>query len=54
MPPCACSVLCPSTHSSWPVAFARVAALVTEHGGTLAHPTIVVREYGIPADVVRR
>lgn len=44
-------LVCPSTHSSWSVAFARAAALVTDYGGMLAHPAIVAREYGIPAVV---
>jgi rifampicin phosphotransferase len=44
-------LVCPSTHSSWSVAFARAAALVTDHGGMLAHPAIVAREYAIPAVV---
>jgi pyruvate,water dikinase len=44
-------LVCPSTHSSWSVVFARAAALVTDHGGMLAHPAIVAREYGIPAVV---
>ena len=44
-------LVCPSTHSSWSVAFAWAAALVTDHGGMLAHPAIVAREYGIPAVV---
>lgn len=44
-------LVCPSTHSSWSVAFARAAALVTDHGRMLAHPAIVAREYGIPAVV---
>lgn len=42
-------LVCPSTHSSWAVVFARAAALVTDHGGMLSHPAIVAREYGIPA-----
>jgi pyruvate,water dikinase len=44
-------LVCPSTHSSWAIAFARAAALVTDHGGMLAHPAIVAREFGIPAVV---
>jgi pyruvate,water dikinase len=44
-------LVCRSTHSSWSVAFGRAAALVTDHGGMLAHPAIVAREYGIPAVV---
>lgn len=44
-------LVCRSTHSSWAVVFARATALVTDHGGALAHPSIVAREYGIPAVV---
>lgn len=44
-------LVCPSTHSSWAVVFARATALVTDHGGALSHPSIVAREYGIPAVV---
>ena len=44
-------LVCPSTHSSWSVVFAQAAALVTDHGGALSHPSIVAREYGIPAVV---
>lgn len=44
-------LVCPSTHSSWAVVFARAAAVVTDHGGVLSHPAIVAREYGIPAVV---
>ena len=42
---------CPSTHSSWAMVFACAAALVTDHGGALAHPSLVAREYGFPAVV---
>jgi pyruvate,water dikinase len=44
-------LVCPSTHSTWALVFARAAALVTDHGGMLAHPAIVAREHGIPAVV---
>ena len=44
-------LVCPSTHSSWAIVFARAAAVVTDHGGVLSHPAIVAREYGIPAVV---
>jgi pyruvate,water dikinase len=44
-------LVCPSTHSSWAVVFARAAAVVTDHGGVFSHPAIVAREYGIPAVV---
>lgn len=44
-------LVCPSTHSSWAMVFARAAAVVTDHGGILSHPALVAREYGIPAVV---
>ncbi len=44
-------LVCPTTHSSWALAFARAGALVTDYGGMLSHPAIVAREYDIPAVV---
>lgn len=44
-------LVCPSTHSTWAVVFAKAAAVITDHGGALSHPSIVAREYGIPAVV---
>lgn len=44
-------LVCPSTHSSWAVVFAKAAAVVTDHGGLLSHPSIVAREFGLPAVV---
>lgn len=38
-----------STTPAWTPLFARIAGLVTDLGGPLAHGSIVAREYGIPA-----
>ena len=42
-------LVCPTTTTVWTVVFSVIGALVTEAGGTLSHPAIVAREYGIPA-----
>ena len=48
----ACDVLvCPVTSPVWSVLFPSVGALVTDTGGTLSHPAISAREYGVPAVV---
>lgn len=44
-------LVAPLTTSSWEVLFPHIGALVTEGGGTLSHPAIVAREYGLPAVV---
>ncbi len=44
-------LVCPSTHSSWTVAFSKVGALVADGGSILSHPAIIAREHGIPAVV---
>jgi phosphohistidine swiveling domain-containing protein len=44
-------LVCPSTHSSWTVAFGKVGALVTDGGSILSHPAIIAREHGIPGVV---
>jgi len=41
--------VCPTTHSSWTVAFSKVGALVADGGSILSHPSIIAREHGIPA-----
>jgi rifampicin phosphotransferase len=38
-----------TTTPAWTPLFARIAGLVTDLGGPLAHGSIVAREYGIPA-----
>jgi pyruvate,water dikinase len=42
-------LVCPTTTPAWTPLFAQVLGLVTDIGGTLAHGSIVAREYGIPA-----
>jgi rifampicin phosphotransferase len=42
-------LVCTGTAPSWSVVFSTIGALITETGGTLSHPAIVAREYGIPA-----
>ncbi|GAA1525198.1 PEP/pyruvate-binding domain-containing protein [Nocardioides humi] len=42
-------LVCRSTSPAWLPLLARAAAVVTEHGGLLAHAAIVARELGIPA-----
>jgi phosphohistidine swiveling domain-containing protein len=42
-------LVCPTTTPAWTPLFSQSRALVTDIGGILAHGSIVVREYGIPA-----
>jgi pyruvate,water dikinase len=42
-------LVCPTTTPAWTPLLAQVLGLVTDIGGTLAHGSIVAREYGIPA-----
>jgi phosphohistidine swiveling domain-containing protein len=44
-------LVCPVTSPVWSVLFPSIGALVTDTGGTLSHPAIIAREYGIPAVV---
>jgi rifampicin phosphotransferase len=44
-------LVCPSTDPRWTPLFALAAALVTDHGGSLAHAAVVAREYRLPAVV---
>lgn len=39
------------TNPAWVVLFTKVHGLVTEAGGTMSHPAVVAREFGIPAVV---
>jgi pyruvate,water dikinase len=41
-------LVCPCTSASWSPAFALLKGLVVNMGGSLSHPAIVSREYGIP------
>lgn len=42
-------LVCPATNPAWTPLFARVAAVVVDHGGSASHAAIVAREYGIAA-----
>lgn len=42
-------LVCPTTTPAWTPLFARASGLVTDIGGSLAHGSIVAREYDIPA-----
>jgi len=42
-------LVCTTTTPAWTPLFAQAKGLVTDIGGTLAHGSIVAREYGIPA-----
>lgn len=44
-------LVCPMTSPSWSPILAQVGAIVADHGGMLAHPAIIAREFGIPAVV---
>lgn len=44
-------LVAPTTSSSWTIVFNVVSAVVTDSGGTLGHPAIMAREFGIPAVV---
>ncbi len=44
-------LVCESTSPNWTPAFGKIAACVCDGGGTLAHASIVSREYGIPCVV---
>ena len=44
-------LVCKMTNPAWVVLFTKVSALVTDAGGTVSHPAVVSREFGIPAVV---
>lgn len=47
-------LVCPSTGPAWGVVFGKVRALVTDVGSLLSHPSIIAREFGIPAVVATK
>ncbi|MGR7027654.1 PEP/pyruvate-binding domain-containing protein [Geodermatophilus sp. URMC 62] len=47
-------LVCPVTSPVWSVLFPLVGALVTDAGGTLSHPAIIAREFGVPAVIATR
>ena len=44
-------LVCPVTAPSWGPVFGKIAAAVSDIGGTLSHAAIVAREYGMPSVV---
>jgi phosphoenolpyruvate synthase/pyruvate phosphate dikinase len=44
-------LVCRMTNPAWVVLFNKVSGLVTDAGGTVSHPAVVSREFGIPAVV---
>ena len=44
-------LVCRMTNPAWVVLFTKIRGLVTEAGGTVSHPAVVAREFGIPAVV---
>jgi phosphohistidine swiveling domain-containing protein len=44
-------MVCIMTNPAWVVVFTKIAGIVCDSGGALAHPAVVAREFGIPAVV---
>jgi phosphohistidine swiveling domain-containing protein len=44
-------LVCQMTNPAWVVLFTKIGGLITDAGGTLSHPAVVSREFGIPAVV---
>ena len=44
-------LVCRMTNPAWVVLFTKIRGLVTDAGGTVSHPAVVAREFGIPAVV---
>jgi pyruvate,water dikinase len=44
-------LVCQMTNPAWVVLFTKIVGLVTDAGGTVSHPAVVSREFGIPAVV---
>ena len=44
-------MVCIMTNPAWVVVFSKIAGVVTDTGGVLAHTAVVAREFGIPAVV---
>ena len=42
-------LVCQMTNPAWVVLFTKIAGLVTDAGGTVSHPAVLSREFGIPA-----
>jgi pyruvate,water dikinase len=44
-------MVCQMTNPAWVVLFTKIVGLVTDAGGTVSHPAVLSREFGIPAVV---
>jgi len=44
-------LVCEMTNPAWQVLYGKIVAVVTDAGGTVSHPAVLAREYGIPAVV---
>jgi pyruvate,water dikinase len=44
-------LVCQVTNPTWAPVFQKIAAAVSDIGGTMSHAAIVAREYGLPAVV---
>jgi pyruvate,water dikinase len=44
-------LVCRMTNPAWVILFTKIVGLVTDAGGTVSHPAVVSREFGIPAVV---
>jgi phosphohistidine swiveling domain-containing protein len=44
-------LVCEMTNPAWQVLYGKIIAVVTDAGGTVSHPAVLAREYGIPAVV---
>jgi phosphohistidine swiveling domain-containing protein len=44
-------LVCRMTNPAWVVLFTKISGLITDAGGTVSHPAVVSREFGIPAVV---
>lgn len=42
-------LVCQMTNPAWTPLFAMISAIVTDAGGTVSHPAVMAREFGIPA-----
>ncbi len=42
-------MVCQMTNPAWTPLFALIAGIVTDAGGTVSHPAVMAREFGIPA-----
>lgn len=42
-------LVCQMTNPAWVVLFTKISGLVTDAGGTVSHPAVLSREFGIPA-----